>query len=105
MGFYISKRAWEDESKRDAAVSLLDHLTNANARARLGFTFGGKMHASAMALTETALHNDALAFPIGDAMDADARNYWFSQIPAIADGTADIQTVLEETIRMGAFSR
>lgn len=105
MGFYISKRAWDDEEKRDAAVSLLAHLTSDEARARLGFTFGGEMLKSAITLTGTAAENGSLAFPIGDVMDSGARSFWFSQIPAIADGTADIRDVLEETIKRGAFSR
>jgi len=103
MGFYISRRAYEDESKRDAAVSLLAHLTGDYARTKLGFTFGGEMLKSAVKLTENARNRNALAFPIGDVMDADARNYWFSRIPSIADGTADSREVLEETIRLGAF--
>lgn len=105
MGFYISKRAWEDESKRDAAVSLLVHLTGEEAQVKLGFNFGGEMLKSALALTSAASENGVLAFPISDTMDSEARNYWFSQIPAIADGTADIEQVLEETIRRGAFAR
>ena len=103
MGFYISKRVWEDDIKRDAAVSLLAHLTGEEARVRLGFNFGGKMLKSALALTAAASDRGVLAFPISDTMDSEARNYWFSQIPAIADGTADISQVLEETIRRGAF--
>ena len=60
---------------------------------------------SAITLTGTAAENGSLAFPIGDVMDSGARSFWFSQIPAIADGTADIREVLEETIKRGAFSR
>lgn len=105
MGFYISKRAWEDETKRDAAVSLLAHLTSDSARAKLGFSFEGEMLKSAIALTGTASENGTLAFPISDAMDSGARSYWFSQIPSIADGSADIHQVLQEMVRRGAFTR
>lgn len=60
---------------------------------------------SALALTDAAAKNGSLAFPIGDVMNLDARNYWFDQIPAIADGTADIYQVLSETMNRGAFEK
>lgn len=105
MGFYVSRRAWEDETKRDAAVSLLYHLTKDESKAKFGFNFGGSMLKSALALTDAAAKNGSLAFPIGDVMNLDARNYWFDQIPAIADGTADIYQVLIETMNRGAFEK
>ncbi|NLA54536.1 MAG: hypothetical protein GX858_09345, partial [Clostridiales bacterium] len=105
MGFYISRRAWEDETKRDAAVSLLHHLTKEESKAKFGLNFGGKLLQSALALTRAAEENAALAFPIGDKMNLEARNYWFDQIPAIADGSADIAQVLAQTIRRGAFDK
>lgn len=103
MGFYISRKAWDDETKRDAAVSLLSHLTSDDAKEKLGFTFGGELLNSATAMFDAAHANDAIVTPIGDVMDIEVRNYWFSQIPALADGTADPQTVMDEVITRGAF--
>lgn len=42
MGFYLSRKAWDDPAKRDAAVSLLAYLaTGDNAQRLGGFSFGG----------------------------------------------------------------
>lgn len=103
MGFYITRQAWEDESKRDAAVSLLAYLTSEDAKEKLGFNFGGEMLKTALAMVDNANASDALSSPFQDVMDQEARNYWFSQIPAIADGTADGAEVLAEVINRGAF--
>ncbi len=102
-GFYISRKAWDDETKRDAAVNLLAFLTGEYGREQLGFLFGGELRNSAAKLTEDATAAGALSIPIGDVMNLEARNYWFSQVPAIADGTADAAAVMAETIARGAF--
>lgn len=103
MGFYISRKAWKNQEKRDAAVSLLAFLTTEEAKTRLGYQFGGALQESADLLVRSAQEQGVMVRPIGDTMDIQARQYWYDNIPAIADGTADARTVLEETIRRGAF--
>lgn len=100
MGFYLTRKAWDDESKRDAAVQLLKELTKDESVERMGFVFGGALLKSAKRMVGEA---KALCTPIGDVMDLEARNYWFQQVPALADGSADAQTVMEEVISRRAF--
>lgn len=102
-GFYVTRRAWEDETKRDAAVDLLAFLTSDYGRERLGLTFGGKLKESVDAMEATARAEGVLMMPIGDYMDTDVRTYLFGQIPGIADGNADPTEVITETIERGAF--
>ncbi|MDR3051761.1 MAG: extracellular solute-binding protein [Oscillospiraceae bacterium] len=96
MGFYISRAAWNDPARRDAAVSLFAALTAPEALAQLGFSFGGALGQSAQAMLSTA---GALCPPIGDALSPDARAYWFSQAPALAAGTVDATAVWAETLQ------
>lgn len=104
MGFYITRRAWNDDTKRDAAVSLLQKLTSDDAKKRLGFAFGGLLRESSDAMFALATQNDAVSAPFQDQMDPEARAYWLSMIPSIADGSADPREVLNEVIRRGAFA-
>jgi len=83
MGFYLSRKAWNDPAKRDAAVQLLAYLaTGDNARTLGGYQFTGALLESAYALTSNALYG-----PIQDQMSQEARNEWFRLIPSVAAGT------------------
>lgn len=103
MGFYVTRKAWEDESKRDVVVELLQYLTSDAAKEGLGFTFGGELLKSAQAMVDAANANDSLCTPIGDVIDTEARNYWYSKVPGISDGTEDAKAVMDTVIEMGAF--
>ncbi len=86
MGFYISKKAWSDPARRDAAVDLLAHLTTGdNAPALSAFSFGGKLYQSSLEMLERS--GECQYKPIQDRMDPQARQVWFSSIPRIADGS------------------
>ena len=87
MGFYLTRRAWEDTAKRDAAVALLAYLaTGDNARTLGGYQFTGALLTSSYALTEHPLYG-----PLQDQMSQEARNEWFRLIPAVAAGTVTPQ--------------
>ena len=103
MGFYITRRAWEDTAKRDAVISLLAKLTSEDAKRRLGHSYGGALLESVEKMIADATQNNALIAPLQEQMDPDARLYWFGQIAAIIEGTADPLTVLSTAIEMGAF--
>ncbi len=100
MGFYISRKAWNDPEKREAAVSFLAKITSDDSIARLGFFFGGELLKSAKQMVANA---KALVTPIGDTMDLEVRNYWFSQVPGLTDGSADAETVMNEVVTRGAY--
>lgn len=100
MGFYLTRKAWDDPERRDAAVSFLARMTGDESVEKLGFFFGGELLKSAKAMVASA---KALCTPIGDTIDTEARNYWYGQVPAIADGTADPATVMNEVIGRGAY--
>lgn len=103
MGFYITRKAWDDAAKRDTAVNLLAYLTSEESQEKLGFSFGGEMLKTAQAMITVANANNSLSSPFQDVMDPEARTYWFGQIPAIADGSADPATVMADVVGRGAF--
>lgn len=88
MGFYLTKKAWDDPAKRDAAVDLLKYLTTGdNAVALGGFAYGGNI-----ATTSVEMINEAknMLSPFQDEMDPEIRaDVWFSKVPGIVDGTVD----------------
>ncbi|MEA5013544.1 MAG: ABC transporter substrate-binding protein [Candidatus Limiplasma sp.] len=101
MGFYLSRAAWEDETKRDAAVDLLAFLTTGeNAAALGGYTFSGKLLESCLAMTADSRNMNP---PLQDAMDPAARAHWFACIPSVADGSMDAAALWEEVMALDPF--
>ncbi len=100
MGFYLSRAAWNDATKRDAAVRLLERLTNPSAVVEFSFPYGGALLQSAQGLFD---HVSAMSPMISDAMNYDARAQWFSQIPGMVDGSVDPAQVMQQVISQNAF--
>ena len=101
MGFYLSRTAWDDPKKRDAAVDLLAYLVKEeNAMALGGFTFSGRLLDS---YNHIMYHATDLNPPIQDAMDLLTRSQWFTSVPGIADGTVNPVFLWEELMAIGPF--
>jgi raffinose/stachyose/melibiose transport system substrate-binding protein len=95
MGFYISRSAWEDPQRREAAVKLLEALTTEKMRSKLSYAYGDALRQSVDAM----LHDmRTLCAPLGDAMIPEARNAWFQSISSIAEGTRDPGAVMDELL-------
>ncbi len=85
MGFYLTRRAWEDPLRRDAAVNLLAWLTAPDNLNRLSAEqTSGALRKSARALLDNA---GALLGPVQDDMNKAAREAWLLDcVPAVAEG-------------------
>jgi len=102
MGFYITRAAWNDLQRREAAVSLLRTLTTDEMRAKLSErNADDALGESIKALLAGA---SKLCSPVGERMTPEARDILFSSIPGIAEGTKDPASVLREVADMGAFA-
>ena len=100
MGFYLTRRAWENPEKRDAAVQLLAYLaTGESARALGGYQFTGKLLESSYALTQLPMYS-----PIQDQMSQEARNEWFRLIPTVATGSITPQALWDSVMALEPFS-
>ena len=85
MGFYLTRRVWDDPLRRDAAVALLRWFTLPEHLKRLGTEqITGALAESAEAMTG----GDArLLRPIQDDMNKDARERWLLNcVPSVAVG-------------------
>jgi hypothetical protein len=99
MGFYLTRHAWEDEQRRDAAVHLLAYLSSGeNAVTLGGFQFSGRLLASAAELTGNPLYT-----PVQDQMSQEARNEWFRLIPGIATGSITAEELWARVTAMTPF--
>ena len=102
MGFYITRAAWDDPQRREAAVSLLQALTTVEILSKLV----GEPHADdilgesiqAMLAGATKLYK-----PVGERLTSDAHEILFSSIPGVATGDTQAVDLLQQVIEMGAF--
>lgn len=102
MGFYLTRRAWDDPDRRDAAVALLAWLTAPEHLARLNLEqVEGGLRASADALLAGA---DELMGPLQDDMNKDAREAWLLNcVPAVAEGRMSPEECWESVMGLGPF--
>lgn len=100
MGFYLTKRAWNDPERRDAAADLLAFLsTGENARALGGFQFSGRLKESVTALTALPACG-----PIQDQMTQEARSEWFRLAAETAAGKLTPEAMWEKVMALSPFS-
>lgn len=113
MGYYITRKAWEDEEKRDAAVSFVSHMTSDEVVSR----FAG---VSATALKEGAapdtsefnsLQIDALDYTasftgispaVQDNLSAAAREPIFADMASIVNGDVDAADAVAAVLEANA---
>lgn len=101
MGFYMSRYAWRDAARRDAAVDLLRFLTTGdNAKALGVYDISGELWRSYEAMAQGA---PAHSRPIQDDMQPEARGLWFASIPGVADGSVDPAQMWREIMLTDPF--
>ncbi|MBQ8110712.1 MAG: extracellular solute-binding protein [Clostridia bacterium] len=103
MGFYLTRRAWDDPNCRDAAVALLAWLTRQDNLARLGTEqISGALARSAEEMLSGA---KALYKPIQDDMNRDARERWLLEcVPAVASGEMTPEDCWRSVMELEPFS-
>ena len=102
MGFYLTRRAWNDPLRRDAAVELLAWLTAPENLARLSAEqTSGALRESAQALLEGA---GSLLGPVQDDMNKAAREAWLLEcVPAVAEGRMTPDECWQRVMAMEPF--
>jgi len=101
MGFYITRAAWNDPQRREAAVSLLEALTAEDMLSKLGGQraediLGESIQAMLAGATQ-------LCKPVGERMRPEAHEALFAGIPGVASGAKSAAELLREVMDMGAF--
>lgn len=102
MGFYLTRRAWDDPRRRDAAVQLLAHLTTPDHLAQLNMEqTSGRLKLSAQDLLDGA---SELIGPIQDDMNKDARETWLlTCVPAVAEGRMTPEECWQRVMALSPF--
>lgn len=102
MGFYLTRKAWEDPEKRDAAVLLLAWLTSKeSARALGGLELSGALLDSSYALLE---NDDVMLRPFQDDMDQEAREIWLLDcVAAVAEGKMTAEECWQRVMQQRPF--
>lgn len=99
MGFYLTRRAWNNKNRRSPAASLLAYLsTGENARELGGYTYTGCLLQSAETLSSLPLYG-----PIQDQMSQNARSLWFKLIPDVATGSITAQELWMQVMALNPF--
>ena len=102
MGFYLTRRAWDQPSVRDLAVRLLAFLTGEENRDLLsGNTLSGLAGETAADLIR---EDHVMLSPVQDAMNAAAREVWLMEcVPAVAEGSMTPEECWRKVMSLSPF--
>ena len=113
-GFYISKKAWEDPEKREAAVKFVEAHTSKDGVTKY-WVAGGAVGQAAVAVEPvndmTALAISALEYsssaksissPTDSRIDPEAYKYIIANIVKISTGSANAEDVLNEALKLNS---
>ena len=108
-GWYISRKCWEDEKKRDAAVDLIETFISDESVSKFAGTAPTALK-NGVTIDEsslTSLEKDALAMLKGatavtgavqDLLTQDERSPIFDNMPQIVEGQTDITEAVQEVL-------
>lgn len=109
FGWYISRKCWEDEKKRDAAVDLIETFISDESVSKFAGTAPTALK-NGVTIDEsslTSLEKDALAMLKGatavtgavqDLLTQDERSPIFDNMPQIVEGQTDITEAVQEVL-------
>ena len=103
MGFYLTRRAWDDPRRREAAVALLAWLTAPENVALLGNAqVTGELKDSADRMLADA---EVLLGPLQDSMNKSAREVWLLNcVPDVAEGRMTPEECWEQVMALNPFA-
>ncbi|MGN0773891.1 MAG: ABC transporter substrate-binding protein [Candidatus Ventricola sp.] len=102
MGFYLTRRAWENPDRRDMAVRLLAWFAREENLALLGNShLTGALQESAGAMLA---HKDAMLRPFQDDMSKEAREVWLLDcVSAVAEGSMTAEACWARIMQLHPF--
>lgn len=109
MGYFITRKAWEDPRKREAAVEFVFHMTSEQVLSTFVTTeatalIGGATPTGLNALQQSAADTNAnitgFASAVQDAISGDAKNELFASIPKVVTGQLSPAEAVENAIRL-----
>ncbi|MGN0997706.1 MAG: ABC transporter substrate-binding protein [Candidatus Ventricola sp.] len=102
MGFYLTRRAWEDPNRRDMAVRLLAWFAKEENLTLLGNShLTGALRESVEAMLS---HQEAMLRPFQDDMSKEAREVWLLDcVSAVAEGTMTAEECWARIMQLHPF--
>ncbi|MDL2236066.1 extracellular solute-binding protein [Christensenellaceae bacterium OttesenSCG-928-L17] len=108
MGYFITRKAWEDPEKRDAAVAFVSHMTSDEVVSKFAATTlsalksGGVPQDGYNSLQEDALEmvakSTSVVGAVQDYIDADVRQLMFNDLKNVVVGSKTAAEMITETI-------
>lgn len=104
MGFYLTRKAWNNGNRRDAAVKLLAWMTSPESVSRLEYPDDESL-ISRSGWSMARDHED-MQTPLQDSMNKDARETWLlTCIPAVAAGTMTPEECWRLVFELSPFTK
>lgn len=108
MGYFITRKAWEDPAKREAAVEFVFHMTSEEVLGTFVTTEGtalvnGTETSGLSTIQQSAadanVHITGLAGAVQDAISGEAKSELFTNIPKVVTGRMTAREAVEAAIR------
>ncbi len=110
MGYYITRKAWDDPAKREAAVAFVSHMTNdtnvsefsavAVTALKAGAKPSGLNEFQVCATEMCAKASGLTGGAVQDLMKQEARNDLFASIPLIVTGQMTPEAALDQALAL-----
>jgi len=109
MGYFITRRAWDDPAKREAAVKFVSHLTSNEVLSTFVTTevtalVNGAAPAGLNLLQQSAAQANAnitgVTGAVQDTISRDARAALFASIPRVVTGSMSAEEAVEAAMRL-----
>jgi len=110
MGYYITRQAWEDSEKRDAAIEFISHMTSDEVLSTFVTTEvtalkNGASPAGLNELQQSAAEMTGgvtgIVAPVQDKLSSEARADLFSNVKNIVTGKITIAEAIESALSIG----
>ena len=109
MGYFITRKAWEDPGKRDAAVQFVSYMTSDDILSNFSTTEGtglanGYMPSGTNPLQQSAsdafFHVSQMSTAVQDAISSDAKRDLFSNIHKVVTGDMTAADAVESAMKL-----
>ena len=109
MGYYITRKAWNDPQKREAAVSFVFHMTSeevlssfvtTEVTALIDGTSQAGLNAIQQSAAETNAHITGIVGAVQDMISGEAKSELFADIQKCVTGQMSAEEAVEAAIRL-----
>ena len=109
MGYFITRRAWDDPQKREAAVSFVFHMTSeevlssfvtTEVTALIDGASPTGLNAIQQTAAETNAHITGIVESVQDAISIEAKSELFADIQKVATGQMSAEAAVEAAIQL-----